>query len=138
MSFLFLAKLTINNVKINIQLSYIQNLPNFQFFFPRAKTVPIQKSLHLHQRLQRNHLARRLPRRVLQRRRLRPQTWPIGGFHRPGQLVRPDLGPDRLQFRHDRVRHVPDRQLWIETQVRGLRRPPGNTCRIYPRVSRFL
>lgn len=124
--------------KLISNFSYIQNLPNFQFFFPRGKTVPIQKSLHHHQRLQRNHLARRLPRRVLRRRRLRPQTWPIGGFHRPGQLVRPHLGPDRLQFRQDRVRHVSDRQLWIDPQVHGLRRNPGDTCRVYPRESGLL
>lgn len=128
------ALLEINEMKLpNMSPFYIHNI-----LFSRGKTVSIRKDLHHHQQVQRNHLARHHPRRVLRRRRFRTQIGPIRRLHRPLKLVGPDLGPNRLQLRQDRVRVVPDRRLRLDHQVRGRGKHPRLTCRIYPRVPRFL
>ncbi|PKA51706.1 hypothetical protein AXF42_Ash003073 [Apostasia shenzhenica] len=100
--------------------------------------VRIRPGFHHRQQLQDDDLARSHSRRQLQRRRLPPPARPIGRFHRPGRVVRPHLGPDRLRLRRRRQRLLPDRRLRHHAEMLRLRPDAGDPRRVHARLLGLL
>jgi len=80
----------------------------------------VRQSFHHRQLLQGDAVAGGDAGRKIRRRRLRPKTGPIRGVHRPGELERPHLGPNRLQIRPKRKGAVPNRFMRRHAEMWGL------------------